>query len=251
MPCDKSLCEEYPLTFISHGYKLSAFIHLPNESRFPLIVFFHGFTGSKIEANRLFVDLARALCYNGIAAFRFDFRGHGDSPLPFEDFRLSYAIEDAEASIHYVKEHIKPKSIGILGLSMGGNIAVHIASKFSEIKVVVLLSPALTFNFPLPSEKRDYFIMGPHKLKVEGYLSMRNASVMNLAEKLTQAVLIIHPKNDPVVPYTQSVEFYDRLKNSAKKKILLLENGGHVLDTYESKLKSFEEIVSWIKENIN
>ncbi len=45
-------------------------------------------------------------------------------------------------------------------------------------------------------------------------------------------ILIIHSKDDSVVPYTQSVEFHNRVK--CEKKLVLLEEGGHVFNTYSS-----------------
>ncbi|MEM0027386.1 MAG: alpha/beta hydrolase [Ignisphaera sp.] len=74
------ICFEKPTTFPSAGYELSAHVHIPPQGPKNMVLMLHGFTGFKSEVNRLFIDIARALCKNGVAVFRFDYRGHGDSP---------------------------------------------------------------------------------------------------------------------------------------------------------------------------
>jgi len=73
-------CLEEPHVFESHGYSLSAYLHIPQTERIPpIVILFHGFTGNKIESGRLYVDLSRELCKEGVAVMRFDYRGHGIS----------------------------------------------------------------------------------------------------------------------------------------------------------------------------
>jgi alpha/beta superfamily hydrolase len=54
---------------------------------------FHGFTGSKIEAHRFFVKLARSLSDSGFIILRFDFRCSGDSDGEFEDITLPRGVD--------------------------------------------------------------------------------------------------------------------------------------------------------------
>lgn len=140
------LCIEKPLTFPSSGHNLAAFIHIPRNGVRYTMLMLHGFTGNKVEANRLFVDIARALCSVGVSVFRFDYRCHGDSPLDFEDFRFEYALEDSENALKYIVDNYNPEKILLLGLSMGGHIAVRLAVKYSEkLSGIILLAPALNF----------------------------------------------------------------------------------------------------------
>lgn len=242
-------CTEKPLTFNSEGYELVGFLHLPRAENFPFVVFFHGFTGTKVEPNRLFVDLARLLCENGIGAFRFDYRGHGESPLSFEDFELPLAIMDAENALKFVEENIKITKMGIIGLSMGGHIAIIMAARHPEISAVVLLSPAIDFSALLKpdlNEHKEYYIIGPQRIKEKGFLSLAHANTMGLAEKIIQPILIIHAKDDPAIPYTQSVEFYNKV-TTKDKKLFLLDEGFHTFDTYESRKRVQEEVIKWFK----
>jgi len=77
-------------------------IDKPNEpGKYPVVIMFHGFTGTHIESGRLYVDIARELCGSGLATVRFDYRNHGDSSGPFEDFSIDNAVEDAAFMVKY------------------------------------------------------------------------------------------------------------------------------------------------------
>jgi len=207
----------------------------------------------------LFVDIARALCSDGKAVLRFDFRCHGDSPLPFEEFKLDYALEDAENAIRYVENVFKPSKIGILGLSMGGHIAVKTAYRFRDkISSLILLAPAIDIGklveqaiakLPKINEYFVFYIFGAYRLKKEGVESIVKSNAMDLAENITSPTLLIHAKNDEVVPHTQSIEFYNRLRIE-KKKLVLLDEGGHVFSTITSKSRVIQEIVEWSRETL-
>lgn len=254
--CLAMSCFEHPLLFPSSGFMLSGFIHIGFSGFRYMALMLHGFTGNKAEVNRLFVDIARALCRNGISVYRFDFRGHGDSPLEFEEFRFEYALEDAENALIFVREMFKPEKLYLIGLSMGGHIAARIAATHvSEVSGAILLSPALNFVELGVGLKRfaqkvgKYYIVGPNRLSEEGVESLSKYNALDLADKMNIPMLIIHAKDDQVVPYTQSQQLFEKLPHRDKK-LILLDSGGHVFSTYESKKRVIEEIVSWVKERI-
>ena len=244
-------CKEYPLLIPAGDYILSGFVHKPPGFP-PIVVFFHGFTGHKIENGRLYVEIARRLCEEGIGSLRFDFRGHGESPLPFEEFRLDYAFEDAEKVIEYVRKELSGdfdvSRLGILGLSMGGAVAINIASKDQGIKAIALLSPAI--NFKETSVKKaierqldsEFFYWGPFRLKTK-CLESFNVDLTNKAEQISAPTLIIHAVNDETVPFKQSETFFKKLH--CIKKIVEINEGGHVFYTYRSRTKVIEEAVEW------
>ncbi|ADM27798.1 dienelactone hydrolase [Ignisphaera aggregans DSM 17230] len=250
------VCIEKPITFLSNNYELFGVIHIPSTGFNSFTVMFHGFTGNKVEANRLFVDIARALCSDGKAVLRFDFRCHGDSPLPFEEFKLDYALEDAENAIRYVENVFRPSKIGLIGLSMGGHIAIKTAYRFKDrISSLILLAPAIDIGKLLEQaidrlpKINGYFVFGAYRLKKEGVESILKSNAMDLAENIESPTLLIHAKNDEVVPHTQSIEFYNRLRIE-KKKLVLLDEGGHVFSTITSKSRVVQEIVEWSGETL-
>ena len=244
-------CKEYPLLIPAGDYRLSGFVHKPSGFP-PLVVFFHGFTGHKIENGRLYVEIARALCEKGIGSLRFDFRGHGESPLPFEEFRLDYAFEDAEKVIEYVRKELSEdfdvSRLGILGLSMGGAVAINVAAKDKGIKAIALLSPAINLR-ETSTQKPDseFFYWGPFRLKTE-CLESFNVDLTNKAEQISAPTLIIHAEDDETVPFKQSEVFFERLR--CKKRFVKFDKGGHVFYTYDSRTRVIKEVVEWFLTNV-
>ena len=74
---------EKPIVFYNKGQHLNGVLHSPAEcdALYPAVVFFHGFTGTKVEPHRIFVKTARELSAIGFYALRFDFRGSGTAAV--------------------------------------------------------------------------------------------------------------------------------------------------------------------------
>ena len=64
---------------------LRGFFHKPNQDKHPVCLIFHGFTGQKTGTKFSYVQLSRMLESKGIASFRFDFLGSGESDGNFVD----------------------------------------------------------------------------------------------------------------------------------------------------------------------
>ncbi len=132
--------EQVTLTF--NGQKIFGILHLPVDTTFPVpaVLLCHGFGGNKSGKYRLFVRLAEALSTVGIASFRFDFRGAGDSEGAFQDTTIESLCEDASFAFEYLQSHpaIDDSRISILGRSLGGLIAVLIAARFGCVQSLIL-----------------------------------------------------------------------------------------------------------------
>ena len=250
-------CMESPSILTIDGGWLFNVIDKPNASgKFPAVVMLHGFTGNHIEANRLYVDIARALCDVGFVVVRFDYRNHGDSSGSFEDFDIENAVSDAEYMVKYTLklDYVDPSRLALIGLSMGGNIALRIYSRMPNIiKAVILLSPGISFHGAsklLEQARGDYVYFGAFRLKASNVAKMAKSDAMGIADSINVPILIIHAKNDEAVPYQQSVEFHNRVKYSDKT-LMLLDKGGHVFSDYEVKSRVIESITKWLREKLN
>jgi alpha/beta superfamily hydrolase len=114
---------EKPFAIKRGPHRLAAVLHLPEPKCTRLVILAHGFTGNKAETGRLFVDMARALTGRGLAALRFDFMGSGDSSGKFTDMTPLTEIADLHAVLDWARRR-GHRSIGVLGLSMGGGVAI-------------------------------------------------------------------------------------------------------------------------------
>ncbi|MBI5684768.1 MAG: alpha/beta fold hydrolase [Verrucomicrobia bacterium] len=137
---------ETPVIFNSAGFQLVGILHRPepaaSRARRPAILFLHGFTGQKAEAHRLFVKTARALAHAGFIALRFDFRGSGDSGGEFEEVAVSGWRQDARAALDVLlrQQGVDASRVGVIGLSMGGAVACHLAAGEPRVRSLALWS---------------------------------------------------------------------------------------------------------------
>ena len=123
---------ETPVTFECRGQQIVGMLHLPaGRKRVPAVLLLHGFTGTKVEAHRMFVKLSRTLAQKGIASLRFDFRGSGDSAGNFEDLTLRSELADSLEAIKFLARHkrINSRRLGLVGLSFGGAVASYVVGR--------------------------------------------------------------------------------------------------------------------------
>ncbi len=132
------------LYFEHQGALLVGTLHVPDrcQGQLPGVSLFHGFTGHKIEAHRLFVEASRSLEEAGIVSLRFDFRGSGESQGDFRDVTPSGEISDGLRGLEVLADEprVDPNRIGLLGLSLGGYVGACVAGQSERVKSVALWS---------------------------------------------------------------------------------------------------------------
>jgi len=133
------------VNFMSEGYKMFGTLDLPKGvDKAPVVVVCHGFGGEKAGKFRIYVDLAELLAKQGIATFRFDFRGCGDSEGSWLDMTIGNEVTDALNALKFLETvpRVDLDRIGMLGKSMGGLVAVIAAGIYKNIRSMALWSPA-------------------------------------------------------------------------------------------------------------
>jgi len=136
--------EERP-TFHSGNLTLEGIIDIPEgKSPFPAVVVCHPHPlyGGNMHDN-VITTIVRALLYKGIACFRFNFRGVGESQGSYGGgFREQ---DDAARAVDFVTKmgKIDPDKIGLAGYSFGGGVAFKVALKDDAVKALALVSPVI------------------------------------------------------------------------------------------------------------
>ncbi len=135
-----------PLAFPSAGIELVGRLYLPiGEGPFPAVVMVHG---SGFRTRDESVNLATRLVDTGIAVFRYDKRGVGDSGGAYEGVSTGNSNEilrllaaDAVNAIHFLQTfpEIDPQKIGLFGNSQAGWIMPISAASSSDVAFAVLL----------------------------------------------------------------------------------------------------------------
>jgi uncharacterized protein len=136
---------EHWLSFDVDSQRCHGMLHLPlelPEKPVPCVLMLHGFTGQALEPHRFFAHIARALAKQGIAAFRFDYRGSGNSEGDFSEMTAGREVQDARAALRLLesRQDLDPARFGLLGLSMGGMVAA-LTSGLESFKALSLLAP--------------------------------------------------------------------------------------------------------------
>jgi len=200
--------------------KIFGILHLPKEPiRSPAVLMCHGFGGNKSGKFRLFVRQSQLLAEKGIASFRFDFRGAGDSEGDFGDTTIESLLADAKLAYEWLQKHpsIDSARIGILGRSLGGMISVHTAAAFPNTKVVAVQAPVFDAKPWIESSKASKAPF-EHQGVLMNQTYMKQFAALNTREPLQKLANMpffhIQSTNDQVIkPY--HVEQYKQGREAA------------------------------------
>lgn len=132
---------EQEIEFSSDGLALKGVLHLPEgaDGPRPAIILCHGFGGSCRGAGH--PELARALAGAGYVALRFDFRGCGQSEGTRGNVICLEEVTDLQHALAFLKAQpaAAANKIGLVGASLGGSLAVHVAAHDPTVKLCVAI----------------------------------------------------------------------------------------------------------------
>ena len=103
------------------GHRVSAILTVPVSGTNRIAVLCHGFLSGKNSTTNK--TLTCMLTERGIATFRFDFFGQGDSDGPFEKITTTLAVQQTQAALDLVAANGYDR-IGLVGSSFGGLVAI-------------------------------------------------------------------------------------------------------------------------------
>lgn len=134
----KYTVSERPVNFGSRGIQLNGTLFMPSDAskghRLPGAVMCHGYGGDQVA----FENSARALASEGIIALTFDFRGHGSSGGTLDGSIVNDVIDAWDFLLS--QPEVDPKSMGLIGHSMGAFSAILAAGKLKKARVLVALA---------------------------------------------------------------------------------------------------------------
>lgn len=111
-----------------------------------------------------YLALADSLTQNGLATFRYDDRGVGESTGNFYQATLDTLVSDVEAIVHHFSKSSADhyfKHIILLGHSQGGIIAGKVAAEDSKVDQLILMSsPGISLKKVLRYQVRQSFEAG-------------------------------------------------------------------------------------------
>jgi fermentation-respiration switch protein FrsA (DUF1100 family) len=206
--------------------KLSGWF-IPNESDRGVILFCHGNAGNishRLDSIEIFHRL-------GLEVFIFDYRGYGLSEgNPSEQG----TYRDAKAAWHYLIEQrqVNPDEIIVFGRSLGGGIASWLAES-NQPAALILESTFVS----LPDVAAVLYPYFPVRLLLRfEYNTVEHLRGVNCP------VLIIHSRDDEIMPFTQGQQLFEMAKEPKKfLEISGTHNGGFITSGkyYESGIDEF------------
>ena len=94
-----------------------------------------------MRAHRAYRQLSLLAAKQGYHVLRFDYTGAGDSAGDGEDFSIERAIQDTGLAIEELCDAADVKSVLLLGLRLGGLIAMRSAAARTEVSHLILWDP--------------------------------------------------------------------------------------------------------------
>jgi pimeloyl-ACP methyl ester carboxylesterase len=179
-----------------------------------VVLYLHGNDGN-VTTSMPEVDPLRQL---GYSVFMIDYRGYGKSDPQFPSELSVY--EDAEAAWNYLlREHrILPGQLYIYGHSLGGAIAIELATRHPEAAGLIVES-SFTSIYDMALLERRYAL-----LPIKPFLNQRFDSIGKVS-RLRLPVLYLHGSDDEVVPFSMGRRLFR--ESSGAKSFVRIEGGRH------------------------
>ena len=221
----------------SSGNNLSGRIDFPLVGKPKAFVLFaHCFTCSK---NLKSIDhISQAFNQQGMAVFRFDFTGLGQSSGDFSDTNFSSNLSDLKEAYHYLEKNFEAPQI-ILGHSLGGAAVLHVSSQLPAVQAVATVGAPSTpthVSHLLGDGREELTKKGevevniggrPFKMKKQFLDDLEANEHKEVVHHLGKALLVLHSPQDKIVGIESAQEIY--LEARHPKSFVSLDGADHLL----------------------
>ncbi|QDX93309.1 hypothetical protein C2W64_03839 [Brevibacillus laterosporus] len=243
---------------------LAATLYVPElenqEEAFPLIVICHGFIGSRIGVNRLFVETANQLIRDGYAVLCFDYVGCGESTGEYGRSGFDQLVAQTR---HVLKEvahfpEVDAHRIYLLGHSLGGAVALYTAVREPDIHKLMLWAPVAhpykdivrivgvdTYQRAWQDSFADYMGYG---FTPDFFESLQPFVPLKELQKYSGDVFIAHGTADLDIPVEYCFHYYyafrSRHRGKSDKEIIL--EADHTFSNGCSRTKLIDSTREWL-----
>lgn len=238
------------MTYLPGGEPFS----LDHAGRRAGVLAFHGFTGTPFEVRQIGESLHAA----GFGVYAPALAGHATDVDALEHTSADDYRNGAERALDEAASRFD--RVYLVGLSMGGTLALHLAATRPVAGVVTISTPVFLYpmvNAAVPVIEQWFPGMrtpanfAAWQGNVVGYKSMPIAAVRVVVDVLdrvrsqldnvTAPLLVVHSSRDYTVPLASAREIHDRAASSHKR-LELIDAGSHLL-TVEPGLSLISHIV--------
>lgn len=205
----------------------------------------HGLTGTG-KRGEIFEEMAIRLAEAGIASFRFDFRGHGESEGNYNDITLTGEKRDIEAAFSFLKP-MGYRNFGILAASFAaGPVSLYLRENPASAKALVLWNPILEYSWLFESElpwpranfgldamaklrRQGYIEIGKYRLKIgQSFVNEMNwLKPLEYSRNFSVPTFFVHGDNDNTVPYEHTARYARFFKEAQIATVAGADHGFH------------------------
>jgi alpha-beta hydrolase superfamily lysophospholipase len=221
----------------SLGHQLGAQLDLPEEGEpRAYALFAHCFTCTKDLKAVYHID--QALTGEGIAVFRFDFTGLGESEGDFSDTTFTSNVGDLVAASRYMEEAIEAPKV-LIGHSLGGAAVLKAAMEIPSCRAVATIAAPSEpghVSSTLAGARAEAAMTGETTLRLGGRtLRIRREFFDDLEESrmeqtlraLDRALLVFHSPLDEVVGIDNAAKIFATARHP--KSFISLDRADHLL----------------------
>jgi alpha/beta superfamily hydrolase len=251
--------------------KLYGEIYAPDNTQSPALLICHGLNANGFHQLKIYAQLARTACENGLVALVFDFQGVGESEGKFD-----YGIEEQQ-NVKCALNHLASRRdvikdrIYVVGHSLGGAVSLYALQNEKRVRGLVLWSVPKNHDYNVKKFVKNtrgrlglyaFLILSRidkllpvsklFKLQVYG-INLRPRYVREKLMKLNECeaasnmkgipLLVINGEDDEIVGVDEAQEVY----NSANppKSLMIIKSTDHIFRKKEDEL--LQETMDWIK----
>ncbi len=228
------------IQFKSETFLLSGNLHLPDKKKPPTIIGSHGLLSSSQSPKQ--IALAEACVKHNMAFFRFDHRGCGRSSGEFSSATtFEGRCRDLMEAVWLILDHPDTGTdIALFGSSFGGAISLAVSPNVQPKALVVVAAPVrLTTIHPQalvnPMDQRRIASLDPRALDFD--ISHHLFDISN--------ILIFHGDADPLVPFSNALEIYEKTKYP--KKLIRQTRGDHPMSLPHHQKAFIRLTIQWFQ----
>ena len=241
------------------------------EEGSPGVLLLHGFG----DTPQTLALLARKLHKSGYSVYAPLLPGHGRNMEAFGKSRATDWISGARSALAAMR--VRHTSVSIVGLSMGGALAVLLAAELDELPALVLIAPYLGMSRALrlaasthrawerfvgevnsrdprsirdPIEREKNLAYGA----ITGRALFELSKVVKRARKSLRDVkaptMIIQSREDPRCP-PEVAEFALKALGAKDKKLIWTEGAGHIITVDYGRERVFTEVEHWLRTHVD
>ncbi|WP_411503339.1 alpha/beta hydrolase [Brevibacillus centrosporus] len=248
----------------SGDISLTATLHEPSQSgeKFPLVIICHGFIGSRIGVDRLFVKAARELTANGFAILRFDYGGCGESSGDYGAGGLDVLLSQTRDVLDFAfqLDSIDPERVSLIGHSLGGAVSMLTASTDKRIHSLVLWAAvARPYDdiVRIVGERGYQEALLTGRTDHHGYLlqdrffqSLNGVLPLRQAKQFEGDALLLHGNRDDVIS-VDAMFHYERelrLRRRGRCETEVVIGADHTFSTADGYQRLIGSTVKWLRE---